>query len=661
MIPAATTYRKDIDGLRAVSVVAVILFHLGERLPFNGFVGVDIFFVISGFLITGILYKGMEGARFSVAGFYVRRIKRILPAFYAVLACTLAFGLLVMLPEDIKALGKSAFAGVFSASNIYFWQSRDMDYFARSSDLLPLLHTWSLGIEEQFYLLWPLCMAALHRLAGFKGLLPLSIALAGASFLSAQYMLRLDPSFAYYMLPTRAGELLAGAIPFLVLERTRIGLGRAARESLATAGVALVALAFVLPGLKHAFPGLNALYPCLGAALILWTGAYGPTWVSACLSLRPLVAVGLVSYSLYLWHWPVLAYERYLYAGLAPTAMLASLSLILILSILSYRYIEVPFRKADFGTARTIGLLFLAPALALSAVSLALYRTDGARRWIADTDAYRSALAFRDDYLKPAYLYDYVCQTNDYRDTLFASKRCVVGRADRAPEALLTGDSHAAHFTGALGGLADRNGFAFRNIELGNCPPVFAPEVGYGGDKNRQACAEFRARLKTEIGKYRYIILGGAWVKYFPDAAFLPDFKRTLDYLAQEGKQVLVLAEIPTFESFDRNCDLRNNRYFPIDCMANAKPTSGLERAANAAVAEAVNGRPGMSFLDLRGLICPNGECSPYREGKPLYYDPIHLNIPGSRILGGLLDEGTPGIADLLAAMKKGSPGTRPP
>lgn len=311
-------YRRDIDGLRSVAVMAVVFYHLGLPFQFEGFVGVDIFFVISGFLITGILYREIASGTFSIGDFYIRRVKRILPALFVVVVATVIVGVLIMLPGDIRDLGKSAFSAVISVSNVYFWYSDDASYFARSSELIPLLHTWSLGIEEQFYLIWPLALLIIYRFSGHRGVIALSTVIALLSFIYAQKLLDSDQSFSYYMLPSRAGELIIGALAFLATSQapTRDVRGPLA-ESLTLTGCGLIAYSLLLSDAGNSFPGINALYPCLGAALILYGGAHNNTLVSRLLGCRPLVAIGLVSYSLYLWHWPFLAFSRYLYGELS--------------------------------------------------------------------------------------------------------------------------------------------------------------------------------------------------------------------------------------------------------------------------------------------------------------------------------------------------------
>ncbi len=312
----ALAYRRDIDGLRAVAVLSVVFYHLGLPFDFNGFVGVDIFFVISGYLITGLINQEVVAGKFSLLNFYLRRVKRILPALFVMVAVTTLFGILVMLPGDLKDLGKSAFAAVASLSNVYFWYSEDTSYFARSSDLLPLLHTWSLGVEEQFYLFWPPLLWLAYRLAGNVGTLTVTVAIFAGSLLLSQWLLDGSQSFSFFMLPTRAWELLTGSgVYFLIWRNRRNRLPGVFWEAVAAIGLAAIVFSLFTATAGSPFPGFNALYPCLGSALLILSGAYHTTSVARVLSTSSFVAIGLVSYSLYLWHWPVLSFARYFFRG----------------------------------------------------------------------------------------------------------------------------------------------------------------------------------------------------------------------------------------------------------------------------------------------------------------------------------------------------------
>ncbi|WGV20413.1 acyltransferase [Pseudomonas putida] len=300
-------YRPDIDGLRAVAVLAVTIFHFNKQWMPGGFIGVDIFFVISGFLITGIIYGKGDG--FSFADFYGRRVRRILPAAIFVTAITLVAGSLLMMPSDVKDLSGSAIAAALSAANVYFWLFLDTSYFAQSSETVPLLHMWSLGVEEQFYLVWPALMIIAMKLGGKRLLATAAVIIAIASFAVSEYYVTRDPSFAYYMLPSRAGELLVGALLFLWLDLRRIS--SAVANAAGIFGVALIAGSLAVLDETGGFPGVRSIVPAVGAALLILGGSDKSGLLAKALANPVARAIGLRSFSLYLWHWPVLAFYRY--------------------------------------------------------------------------------------------------------------------------------------------------------------------------------------------------------------------------------------------------------------------------------------------------------------------------------------------------------------
>lgn len=319
--PRASRYRAHLDGLRGVAVLAVIAFHLrGNRMP-GGFTGVDVFFVISGFLITSQILAETISSRFSYAEFYRRRIRRIAPAMLVVVLVTVVAAQLFLLPEDATATARSALWSIAGLANVWFWRNLDTGYFAEDSATVPLLHLWSLGIEEQFYLLWPpllrLLVGARHRpgppareriAPGFAASTSL-VAVASGSYALGSVLASRAPAFAYYMLPTRAGELLLGALVALVV---RGGVAKRIpprlADGLGIAGLVSIGGSFLLLSGNDPFPGWLALPPTLGAALVILSGEahLGPT--TKALSGGPLVGVGLLSYSLYLWHWPFIAF-----------------------------------------------------------------------------------------------------------------------------------------------------------------------------------------------------------------------------------------------------------------------------------------------------------------------------------------------------------------
>ena len=354
------TYRPDIDGLRAVAVVSVVLFHL--NLLRGGFVGVDVFFVISGFLITSLLWKEVhQTGSISLTSFYERRIRRIFPALIAMFAVTWVVGYKYLFPFEFVDYARSLLAALLSVANIFFW--RESGYFAAPASAKPLLHTWSLGVEEQFYLLFPPLLAFLFR-AVPKHLKTIVWVLAAVSFAACVVMTRLAPDAAFYLPVTRAWELLLGsqlAIHDLPL------LHRRAWRNLA-AGAGLLMLCFTLLRFSSAtpFPGYLALLPSVAATLLIAAGKYGTHPIGKALSWKPFVFVGLVSYSLYLWHWPLIVFAQHgmpIRFGL-PSSKYTILPLSFLLAVLSWRFVERPFRRS-----RKAAHVFSGAALAIAAIS----------------------------------------------------------------------------------------------------------------------------------------------------------------------------------------------------------------------------------------------------------------------------------------------------
>lgn len=440
MDQAELKYRPDIDGLRALAVLLVLFFHLQVGRLSGGFVGVDVFFVISGYLITGIIVKETETSGFSVVKFYERRARRILPALFVVLSVCTLLALRYFLPGELMSYARSLLSATLSYSNIYFWSTTD--YFDAPALTKPLLHTWSLAVEEQFYLIWPLLLLLFSRrwLTARKwmvaGLFTASLAW---SIWAAHY----SPDAAFYLPFSRAWELLAGAILALnIVPEIRNKLWR---EVASIAGLGAILFASLTYSSGTAFPGLAALLPCGGAALIIAAGRFGTSLVGRALSLRPIVWIGLISYSVYLWHWPLIVFIK---MGFLPFLsenhrlyVLSIAALSLGLGAASWRLVECPFRVGlvrnisrpkVFGTA--------AAAIACSAaVALALLSLNGLQS------------RFPTNAIKVAKLIDTPQQmqigtcfiTTKYRFDQFRADLCM--KVDPAKNNyLLLGDSHSA-------------------------------------------------------------------------------------------------------------------------------------------------------------------------------------------------------------------------
>ena len=344
-VQAGPRYRPDIDGLRAVAIVPVMLFHAGWTFFSGGYIGVDVFFVVSGYLITSLISGELAAGRFSFVEFWLRRARRILPALGVVVLFTLAAGWFLFFPTDYRDLGRSALTQAFFSSNIYFWLKSG--YFAAPSETKPLLHTWSLSVEEQYYLLIPLTLFWLTKYAARWRSWIVFILLA-CSFLVSAWSSYVYPDAAFYLPHTRAWELLIGSLLALTVSNRTQPAPRARwiSESLSVAGLLAIVGAAVFYDRATAFPGVAALAPCMGAAAVIWSNTGAMTFTGRILAHRVPVWIGLISYSLYLWHWPLLAFARY--SSPLPLSTLTATCIVFgttAIAWLSYRYVETPVRE----------------------------------------------------------------------------------------------------------------------------------------------------------------------------------------------------------------------------------------------------------------------------------------------------------------------------
>ncbi|RXR29569.1 acyltransferase family protein [Sphingobium fluviale] len=344
-------YRPDIDGLRAVAVLSVFAYHLRPSLLPAGGLGVDIFFVISGYLIGGIILRECAAGEFSFLRFYERRLRRIVPALLVSILAVLGASALLLMPSELEQGGVSAAAALLSASNLYFWHT--VDYFNEAAADMPLLHTWSLGVEEQFYILAPVVLALLAKYARRAILPALVLMLAGSLVLNVSQV-QSAPIDAFYLPQGRAWELLAGVI----LNRLSLPLlaARWAREVVAGLGAALIVLSLALLRPDMGWPGLAAVPPVLGTALIIWTGQHGGSGVARVLAFKPFLWVGLISYSLYLWHWPAIVFAREIALVDVPSNTLSAaiVTFAFLAAWASWRFVEQPFRKGTTMPGRAL-------------------------------------------------------------------------------------------------------------------------------------------------------------------------------------------------------------------------------------------------------------------------------------------------------------------
>lgn len=650
-------YRQDIDGLRAIAVLSVILFHIEKTLLPGGFVGVDIFFVISGYLISRNLVQDLALNRLSFVGFYSRRVKRIAPAMLVVVLATLVAAQIIMLPDDAKATAKSAEWALASLSNVYFSIFQNTGYFAQSSAELPLLHLWSLGVEEQFYVVWPVFLALIYPRLKKNLFIAAVLGTALISFLLGEAMFSQHPSFAYYMLPTRAGELLFGAIVAIAVENhIENFLPQSASTPIAIAGAFLLIGSLIFLSEDKVFPGLLAIPPTAGAALLILSGHLRQNKIAHLLSLKPLRWVGLVSYSAYLWHWPLLAFYRYGYGSPNLISGTIIFLLTILLAWITYRYVEQPGRKFSGLSWKKIFGPYVAASAVLFFVALfcAYSGTFSQKPWNAD---YQKQLTNIQDTNRPANELDYVCQRKKIEQTDITNTHCVVGSKSNSgsPEILLWGDSNAAHYIGMIEVFAKNSGFHFRNLEVGTCPPMLSDVRDFVDIRRIEDCRSSQILIQEVIAKTDVVIIAAAWNFYQQKSErFIEHFFESTQQLVNAGKTIILIGKIPEMDNFDRRCKEKSLSYPLLKCTAKKAPISQEVASINEKLREFALTNPRVHYFDATSYLCPNGLCSAYStDGEQIYFDRSHLSMSGSWKLGQQI-YATEGIPKAFASIAFG-------
>jgi peptidoglycan/LPS O-acetylase OafA/YrhL len=578
-------YRRDIDGLRAVSVLSVIAFHLNVGLP-GGYVGVDVFFVISGFLIGGIVFREIDAGSFSFTAFYERRIRRIFPALAVILLLSGMAARRLMGDAEIVSFARSALAALLSVANIYFYQTSG--YFAAISSDVPLLHLWSLGVEEQFYIVFPLAAVLLTR---FRPAWLLAI--GAASLISCQIGLHHTPQASFYLLQNRAVELIIGIL------LTRLPLRRTALGELAAAVLGVILLGFALTKFNESthFPGVAALVPCIGAASVIWSGE--KTVVGRMLAVSPVRYIGKISYPMYLVHWPLIVFGRIaMPRASGPSFAVFVFVGTVIAAAAIYHLVERPIQRGS--KIRLWRFTATAAAVLLAMVgSIFMHYGTGPSSEIAEL--YLEGSCF----LKP-----------DQDIDSFAARCFPAGR----PDVILLGDSHAAHLYNGMRDELAKHGYSLGMFAASACPPLSGYKVEarpYCENINRYALSVVEARRPTVV------ILSAFW-----KPSMVPDLERALHTFSKiSGTSVVVIGNTPVFEE---SVPIYLGRHI-------AQPIGVSDRSAIERLLREKFGAgdlPGVKYVPLSDLTCPGGRCALTDEGGvPYYLDDGHLTKVGSHWL----------------------------
>lgn len=616
-------YRPDIDGLRAVAVLLVVLFHAELGFP-GGYVGVDVFFVISGYLITGIILRDLANGSFSLSDFWVRRVRRIVPASLLMMLVTLLFGAWCLFPVDFEELGASALTQPVMASNIYFWQKTG--YFDGPADLKPLLHTWSLAVEEQFYLLYPLLLAGIVRTAPRWLFATLSL-LAMLSFGASVWGVNHIPSATFFLLPFRAWEMLLGgllcALPAPSPRRV------VAIQCAGLVGFSSIAIPTLLYHSNTPFPGLAAVLPCAGTVVLLYANGHPQSWLRSVLARPLLVHIGQISYSLYLWHWPLLVYLKYRQTDdLTYSARWLAVAASFLVAELSWRWIETPFRHGfRHCSRRAVWTTCLSATGVVLLMSWAIQHEDGfPNRFSPEMQRLLETMKH------PRYQ-----RTVPIADV---SARRLPEFGDKAGQlrCLIWGDSHAMALIPALDEVC-------RELHIRGSQATYAgtlPLVDFTSQRSGCAPAEYdEAVLKLILeDRYSIVILAGFWTRDCHDPDFCASLKETVDELTRAGAHVILLRDVPIqhgntgsliaaplrqgLELSQIGIELAEHRQF--------------QQTADTALLQLVGKHvtladPTPYFLD------ENDRCRVVLDGECLYSDRHHISLAGARRLKPLLHQ----------------------
>ena len=619
-------YRREIDGLRSLAVLPVIFFHAGFQVFSGGYLGVDIFFVISGYLITSLILHEHRAGKFSIVRFYERRARRILPALFLVMLTCLPFAWLWLLPKDLRSFSQSLVAVCGFSSNILFW--RTTDYFDTASELKPLLHTWSLAVEEQYYLIFPLALSLAWRL-GKRWIVALLVLTSSISLYAAIRGTTHNPVATFYLLPARSWELLLGAlVAFYLFERTP---NRNVVVTQAGSIVGLLLIVYAVCGLDRnvPFPILYTLVPTIGTALIVLFCTQ-QTWVGKLLGCELLVSVGLISFSAYLWHQPLFAFARHRSLYEPSTQLLTALAAVsLVLAYFSWKYVEAPFRNRQKIRRKQIVALVVCGNLLFVTVGLAGHATRGFPNRMPKA----AQLAEIDLPLIENGWCFYSIDTE--RELTLGQKgvECWLGDKAASTKGVLFGDSYAGSYEPLWSIVGEKSHLNINAITTNWCHPSLDQEfTGDIASRALQQCLFNREYLKKNLSHYDFAVFAANWEPVLAQEK-MAGVLRLIDVAAAKVKVVLVMPTPKHYDSDVTSIYRRSLLYRSTFNIGEIGNRSDIRyREANSLLEKAVQRYNNVLFVDRDSLFRAsdaNGDRT--KDGIPVSLDGGHLSIPGAR------------------------------
>lgn len=659
-------YRPDIDGLRALAILPVVFYHAGFDLFSGGYVGVDIFFVISGYLITSIVLKGIREKTFSFFDFWERRIRRIFPALFVVLFSSSVFAYIFLLyPRDISDFTESLLAQTFFLSNIFFMR-RD-SYFAEAAEISPLIHTWTLSVEEQFYILLPLALVLAFRFFSSKLLVFLST-LAVTSFAISVYLVNVSPSSmfyfpilsdlwvhtsnltaGFYLLPSRAWELLVGSI--IALTGLVIKTKRWA-ELASVLGFFAILYSISKYDASTSFPGLSAILPVLGSAAIIVANTNVDTKIKQLLSIKPLIFIGLISYSLYLWHWPIFVFAKIIFGEITHTTNFGLIILSATLAYLSYSLIETPFRKRRLAPNKHV-MVFGGIGLML-VLGLSVYNLVNKSEINDRIPEFAKPIAEMRSNQSDRY---YDCFADKTLQQYKTDGPCIIGDNEEELGLVIWGDSHAGSLVDVIDEVSSANNVKGAVFAYRACLPIFGA-ISHRASKDCESVNDLALQFIQDndienillISRWNYYVNSGSGFliedentdksKSVSENIFQRTITELVDDLKQQERNVFILKQVPENSSFTERSyfysSIRAGFRLPLKKLPIEEHLSYAQSMDD--VFAKLNKEHGVTIIDPTSLFCEQDACFFEENGNLLYRDDDHLNVDGVSRLKPVLD-----------------------
>lgn len=615
-------YYHNIDTLKCIAVLGVFLYHLNPSLLPGGYSGVDVFFVISGFLIASSLKINAKIKKQDVLCFLKRRFLRVYPLYvFSIVIFSLASSF-IYLPSDLVKQLNQVFPALLLFPNFHFLNHIDNGYFSTEAREAVFLHLWSVGVEFQNYIICGLFAWVISSpIIKYKKITVVTIIIV--SLIYSQLLAMNNGTESFYLPLSRTWEFCVGILCYLIIKKNK-------KTLVSMIGLILIISFYACVGSKINYPGVWAIPVVVGTAIFILFSADSKNSTQNPLLVR---YTGKISYSIYIWHWPIIAFINYLYGDVSVKAAFIAFLVTYAVSIFSYRYIETPFR----GT-KSINPVFkyggvLAFVILSSLITVSVLEHDGYVN--INKELYYKNRDSIDSFTQPAYKFNFNCQSSmaSFSPTLFDNDRCITGKKD-APQMLIVGDSNAAHFVGYLSQIAVSEKLTFRNVTQSSCPPFESDVIAqYVDARYVNACKKYNKVLRAHINQYDVIFIGALWDKYYDNKSFKKHFEKMIADFSSDNKQIIIALKIPKFVGYDKLCFLKKMKVPFLDC-AQRLSEGNVDIPVNRYITDMARENKNIHTFDMSSMLCDEKKCHSIINNIPVYFDSDHLSMNGSAYLG---------------------------